>query len=412
MTRRLRAASLALVLSASTALSTAPAWAQRAAGVRPAASSVEGGLWAMSDKAEEKAKASAELNKDPALAAYVREVGCKVAAEYCSDIRVYVMDRPFFNAAMAPNGYMEVWSGVLLRAADEAELAFVLGHETTHFAHDHSVERWHATKNRLAGGMILSAALTVAGAAAAVNAPSVSSAQSIMDATRSLVDIVYLGTIASIFGFSRAQEMESDQHGLRRAAQAGYDVSAGVEVWQSLLDETGKSDFPKVRKSETRPSIFLSHPLGPERLAALEKQRATLKSAGETGRERHRAAIRPHLAAWLKDDLRRRDFGQTLHLIDRLAAGGEDLGVLYYYKGQALRVRNQGSDLVRAGAAYATASEHPDAPVAVWRELGDVRRKLNDAAGAQSAYETYLAKAPTAEDAWLVQDALNSLKGS
>ena len=115
------------------------------------------------------------------------------------------------------------------------------------------------------------------------------------------------------------------------------------------------------------------------------------------------------LAAWLRDDLRRRDFGGTLVVIERLAVDGEDLGVLNYYRGEAYRMRRGEGDLARARDAYLASTAQPDAPAAVWRELGDIRRRDGDIVGAKAAYETYLAKAPQAEDAWLVQDGLSNL---
>ena len=99
---------------------SAPALAegpQRPPHLRPLdPASEEAGMWEVSDKAEARAKASGDLDPDPVLTAYVKQVQCKVAPEYCDEIRIYVMDRPYFNADTAPNGYIEVWTGALLRA--------------------------------------------------------------------------------------------------------------------------------------------------------------------------------------------------------------------------------------------------------------------------------------------------------
>lgn len=386
-----------------------PAVAQRAAGLRPDISSVEGGMWAQMDEAERDAKTRADLNTDPALNAYVREVMCKVAAAYCGDLRVYVMDRPFMNASMAPNGYSEVWSGLLLRASDEAEFAYVLGHEVSHFTENHSIEAQRAQKTRANVGLALTVVVAVAGAASAAGATSANEAQSIMDATGNLIDLLYLGQMAAFFRFSREQEAQADLLGQQRTGAAGYDAAAGAESWRGLIVETKGSDFKRVRESRTHTSVFDSHPLDADRIAALDGQAKTLKAGGERGRARHRAAIRPHLAAWLRDDLRRRDFGGTLVVIERLAVDGEDLGVLNYYRGEAYRMRRGEGDLARARDAYLASTAQPDAPAAVWRELGDIRRRDGDIVGAKAAYETYLAKAPQAEDAWLVQDGLSNL---
>ena len=72
-------------------------------------------------------------------------------------------------------------------------------------------------------------------------------------------------------------------------------------------------------------------------------------------------------------------------------------------------MRRGDGDLAKARDAYLTAAVHADAPAAVWRDLGDIRRRDGDLAGARTAYESYLAKAPQAEDAWMVQDSLSSL---
>lgn len=374
------------MLAASIAVSTvSPAFAQRTVGQRPDITTDEGGLWAQSDKAEMAAKGMAELNRDPELTAYVREVACKVAAEYCGDIRVYVMDRPYFNASMASNGYMEVWSGLMLRARSESELAFVLGHEVSHFSHGHSLATWRTMKSRSNVGMVLMLAGGIVGS------------------------LLYLGVMSTVFAFSREQETEADRLSFERTVKAGYDPAAAAALWRSLREETAASDFPKTRTSDTRGSIFNTHPITPDRIAALEALAAGRATPSEGERARYRAQIRKFLPAWLVDDLRRRDYGQTLHLIDRLAADGEDLGVLEFYRGEAFRRRRLDGDQDKALEAYASASGRPDAPVAVWRELGDMLGKAGKPVEARAAWETYLAKAPDAEDRWLVEASLKKL---
>jgi len=408
---RFRPGHLAATVAA-LSLALAPgAYGQRAAGLRPDPATDEGGLWEAADKAELQARVSGDLENDEALNSYIRGVACKVAKEYCADIRLYVMDRPFLNATMSPNGYTEVWSGLLLRATNEAELAFVLGHEVTHFAKNHTIDSWRALKSRQNAVLAVSIGLAVVGAAAAANSGSMSAASNIGDVTRGLSDVVYLSSIAAYYRFSRENEFDADLGGLERLAAAGYAPSAAISMWKNQIAETEASDFERVRKSETRSNIFGSHPVTGERIAAIEKALpATAKEAGEElGREAYRAAIRPHLAKWLRDDLRRRDYGESLHIIDRLAATGDDLGVLGFYRGEAYRLRAKDGDLGRARDAYLAAAAQADAPVDVWRELGDIRVKQDDNAGARTAYETYLARAPQAEDAWLVRDALNSL---
>lgn len=373
-----------------------PGWAQqRAPGLAPDPTSVEGGIWGLFDKAEAGARASAELNTDPALNAYVKGVACEVGPEYCGEIRVYIMDRPYLNASMAANGYMEVWSGLLLRAESEAQLAFVLGHELGHFAENHSLERWNNQKAWATAAMVVSVGIGVAGAYYGVDVSGVG-------------DLAYLGAISGILSFSRENEAQADQIGFERVAAAGLDTTAPAAVWRQQQDETRASSFRSVREREAMGSIFRTHPLTVQRVVALDRLAAT-RSGGRAERERYRAAIRPHLSAWLADDISRRDFNGSLVLVDRLARDGLDLGVVEFNRGQIYRQRREEGDAALARDAYLAATRHADAPVAAWRELGDLQARLGDPDAARVAWQTYLDRATTADDRWIVEDSLAGL---
>lgn len=359
--------------------------------IRPDVSSDEGGLWGMSDRAELDARASGQLERDPALNAYLREISCRVAAGYCGDIRLYVMNRPYFNASMAPNGYMEVWSGLLLRAENEAQLSFVLGHEIGHYAEQHSLERMRAARGRATTAMVFSIIASAAGVGI-------------------VGDILYLGAIASIFGFSREAEAEADMLGFDHAVAAGYDSQAGRTLWTHLIVETRASDNPDVRRSETRASVFRTHPLSADRVAALQA-RAEGASGGETQRLRYRAAIRPFLDDWLRADIRRRDYGQTAVILDRLAAHGEDVGIVEYFRGEINRIRRGEGDRARAIQHYTNAIAHPDAPAAAWRELGEYASRDQRNEEAISFFTTYLDRAPNAGDRALIEARVAQLSG-
>lgn len=360
--------------------------------VRPAINSDEGGLWGMSDRTEQEARNSGQLENDPALNAYLQDVACRVANDVCGDIRLYVMNRPYFNASMAPNGYMEVWSGLLLRAEDEAELAFVLGHEIGHYRERHSLAMLRTIRARAGVAMVFS--IITVGAGVGI-----------------IGDIVYLGTLASVFGFSRENESEADLIGYDHAVAAGYDAQAGSRLWTHLLAETQASDNPDVRRQETRASIFRTHPLSRDRVEVLEHRAATATAGGDTHRERYRAAIRPFLDEWLRSDLRRRDYGQTALLLDRLGANGEDLGVVEYYRGEINRLRRGEGDRERAFQHYTNAIAQPDAPAAAWRELGEYAARDNRNADAVTLFTTYLERSPQAGDRALVESRIQQLSG-
>ena len=410
MARLARRSAGVTALIASATLMVAPVQAQpRAPHLRPAENTDEGGIWSISEKTELKAKTSPERNRDPALNAYVTGLTCKLASDYCDEVRVYVMDRPFFNASMAPNGYSEVWSGLLLRAQTEDELAFVLGHEISHFAENHSVESWRAMKSRAANAMVLQAVVGVVAVGAAVNSGSAQSANDIMRTASSVSDIIYLGAIAGYFSYSRDNESQADALGFQRMIKAGYEPAAAVSIWRGQIAETQASSFAKVRAAQARASIFSTHALSTDRVQVLESLAKAAPPAKAGDRHVYRAVIRPHLAGWLKDDLRRRDYGETLAVIERLDSLGEDRGLLAYYRAEAYRQRRGDGDLAKAREAYAAAAAYPDAPSATWRVLGDLAAQAGDKPAAKTAYETYLVRTPDAQDRWMVEAGLKKL---
>ncbi len=80
---------------------------------------------------------------DPAVTAYVREVGQKMAA--VSDRKLpyefVVVNDSAINAWMLPGGKMGINRGLLMKMDNEAELAAVIGHEITHAAAKHGAKQ-------------------------------------------------------------------------------------------------------------------------------------------------------------------------------------------------------------------------------------------------------------------------------
>jgi predicted Zn-dependent protease len=382
---------------------------------QPASDSVEGGLWGHAQRAEQALLGSADINDDGPLGNFVTQVACRVAPDYCGELRVYVVDRPFFNATAYANGALEVWSGLLLRARTEDELAFVIGHEVAHYARNHSLarqERENTTRNVLLAVNVALTAGTVAAVGSVAGAPNGAQAiDSISQAAQALSNLAYLAGMAHVFSYSREQEEEADHLGHLRMVRAGYAPAASAEIWRQLVAEHRSSDIEDVRESDVHGTIFDTHPITVDRIRNLGVLANGAPMPTElAGQRAYRERIRPFIDRWLVDELRRRDFGETLHLLDRMEALGEDLGLLAFYRGEALRRRGGPGDSDAAVAAYRLAAAHEDAPDATWRALGDVLSKAGDIDSAIEAYEGYLARAPDANDRWLVEATLKSLK--
>src|SRR3954453_9163422 len=82
--------------------------------------------------------------EDPAVQAYVSQIGMKMAkASERPNLpwEFHVVNDASVNAFALPGGFIYVTRGLLTSINDEAELATVMGHEIGHVTHRHSVEQ-------------------------------------------------------------------------------------------------------------------------------------------------------------------------------------------------------------------------------------------------------------------------------
>jgi Zn-dependent protease with chaperone function len=353
-------------------------------GERPPLDSDEAGLWMQMDRIEGQLRGSGRVVQDPALNAYVRSIVCRLAAEHCADIRIYLVQTPHFNATMAPNGVMQVWTGLLLRAGNEAQLAYVLGHELGHYLRRHSLQRLLDVKNK--GNALAFFSLLAAGAGVGF-----------------VGDLAQLATLYSLYAYNRDQEREADQVGFDLMAAAGYAPVEAARVWEGLEEE-------QRRQKDERPTVFFStHPSVEERIGALKKRAAELGGKGDDEAERYAESVGPHRAAWLREDLRLRRFAASEALLDRLTAGRAS-GELRFFQGELYRQRREAGDDERAIGAYREALELGGAPPEAHRSLGLALWGKQDNAGAAAAFRAYLAARPEADDRAMVEDYIARLQ--
>ncbi|HTD28809.1 MAG TPA: M48 family metalloprotease [Xanthomonadaceae bacterium] len=357
-------------------------------GGRPAAGSDEEALWYAMSSTERELQSSPQLVRDPVLNAYVRGVACKVAADYCADLRVYIVEQPWFNAMMAPNGMLIVWTGALLRMRNEAELAFVLGHESGHYRAQHVLLKWRRSKSISAWTSAFEVAST--GLAASVAHP-----------------IGDLAGSAALFSFSREEESEADHLGFNAMVARGYDPQAAVDLWARMLREENT-------RTDGKPSrMFSSHPPTRERL---DDMRAEVTALGTHGNDRgvaaYRAAMHPFLRHWLDAEIARRQSAASIQVVTELLADAapEDKALLSFYLGEAYRRRGSPSDRSEAARWYAQAIALPDPPVAAWREHGMALRDAGQRPAAADALRRYLELAGDAPDRAFVEHDLAELQ--
>ncbi len=356
-------------------------------GDKPQGGSDEDGLWMKMARWEEDLSTSGEVVEDPELLAYVRGLACRLAGPHCPHIRVYVISRPGFNARMAPNGAMEIWTGGLLRLRSEAELAAMIGHELGHYLRRHAIQRLRSTRTKIASFLEGHAGTGTARAG-------------------------YRDLLGSLSGFSRSNEREADGYGLQVLAEAGYEPKAVSELWRRV-----HAEFKTVEVYRNRSAFYATHPLSEERAEILaelaEDVRAKMAAEPVSGRDAYLAMIRPRRAGYLRDELDQRQFEQAEALLDGLLADDDpNPAELHYFKGEIHRLRDDAGDPRKALRSYDTAmAAAGEAPPELHRSRGLLLRRMGKGSAAAAALAAYLEAVPDAPDRALVADLIASLEG-
>jgi predicted Zn-dependent protease len=352
----------------------------------------EQGIWQLMDRAEEEISGSNLLINDPKLTGYLKDLIGKVGGPAAKDFRIYLAHIPEFNAMMFPTGFAVVFSGLLLRMRNEAQLAGVIAHESGHFLRRHMIRSWRDQRRKTDIFAIAAMAAGVGGAAGGVY-------------LGDYVQLAQLGTLLSLFQYSRAMEAEADAMGIKLIAEAGYQPMEMPTVWEQLIgEETASARYR--RKRRRRGSLFDTHPSPDSRLADLKLSAAEVTVPGKTydsGRDRYLAEIAAIRPMMLDDQVKLNDPGASQYLIETLARDGWN-GLLRYYEGAVWRLRNRHGDDARAALSYAASVAYPDAPADAWRWHGISLMKAGRTAEAKSAFTRYLTMKPDASDAaWVRQ---------
>src|SRR5215510_12679710 len=161
---------------------------------------------------------------DPEIVSYVKGVAYKIFVSANKDRpgvkwQVQVIDdRKQVNAFATPGGYLYVYSGLLMAADNEAQLAGVWGHESGHVVARHSARQ-------MVDAMGLE---TVIGIGLGQNPNQLAQ----LAAT--------LAAKGALLSYSRADETEADEYGARYSAQAGYDPHGIIQFFEKLKAMEGQ----------------------------------------------------------------------------------------------------------------------------------------------------------------------------
>ncbi len=207
----------------------------------------------MGRQADREVTATMGLYEDPELQDYLQELGGALAARSERPHLPWtfrVIDDPVVNAFALPGGLIYVTRGILSYLNSEAELVAVLGHEIGHVTARHAVSRLSKARLTSVGlgvGMLLKPGL------------------------RQFGDLTQMGLGLLFLKYSRDDERQADELGLRYSIRGGYDARKMPEVY-TVLKRVGETS-----KAGRVPSWLATHPDPVNRRAAIEARLVALE---------------------------------------------------------------------------------------------------------------------------------------
>jgi beta-barrel assembly-enhancing protease len=197
---------------------------------------------------------SVKMVQDPVVNEYVNRIGQNLVRN--SDAKVpftiKVIDSDEVNAFALPGGFFYVNSGLILAADEEAELAGVMAHEISHVAARHGMRQM--TRANIA--QLATIPLIFVGGGIGYG----------------IYEAAGLGLPLTFMKFQRNFEAEADYLGLQYMYKTGYDPQAFISFFEKIQAKEKK-------KPGTIAKAFASHPQTPDRIAASQKEIATILPA-------------------------------------------------------------------------------------------------------------------------------------
>jgi predicted Zn-dependent protease len=207
---------------------------------------------AMGRQADTAIIATIGIYPDATWQRYIQQFGARLAATTERPDLPWtfrVVDDPAVNAFAVPGGFVYVTRGLLTHLTSEAELASVVGHEIGHVTARHTAAEM--SKQQLIGLGL------------AVGSMASSQVAKYAGVANQALGILYLK-------FSRDDESQADELGLRYMRRANYDPRQMPPVFQ-MLDELTTAEG-----GSTLPTWLATHPSPANRIAAINGQIAAL----------------------------------------------------------------------------------------------------------------------------------------
>jgi hypothetical protein len=210
----------------------------------------------MGREAAQEFEKQAVVDNDPVAVAKLRRIGRRLvsvcdAPEYAFEF--HYVDGEEVNAFALPGGYIYIYRGLLQLLPNDDTLAFILAHEISHVVRRHGIDQ---IQKQVVTSVALDAILGRSGASQILQA---------------LVGLHY----------SRSDENEADDFGLRWMVRAGFNPEASVQVMEVLRRAGGEG--------KGVPKLLRTHPAPKDRLDSMQRQATELRQRQLAEKAKHPA---------------------------------------------------------------------------------------------------------------------------
>lgn len=260
------------------------------------------------------------LNEDPLISSYFEDMGYRLASNSDRPDKSFtfvVLNQDVVNAFAAPGGVIALYSGLILAADDENEVAGVLAHEIAHITQLHL---YRALENQKA------MTIPIALAMLAVVLAGGGSGEAIQGA---VIGGQAAAQQAAIF-FTRQNEYEADRIGISTLSRAGYDPAGMGEFFEKMGRITRAM-------GEGPPEYLRTHPVSVSRIAEADNRAANMpKPKPSEGRDFYLMQSRLRATTKSPDDA----LEWFDHRMDRADVSQAETDGLYY--GRAIALQRKG----------------------------------------------------------------------
>ena len=207
----------------------------------------------------ERLRARGGVVDDALLDGYLNDLGVRLMSS-ASGTRfapnLMIVDNPSINAFTVPGGHIAVFSGLMLAAENESELAGVIAHEIAHATQRHIAQMVAAQT----GNNLTAIAGFIAGALLGAVDPQLGAAV----ATAGIA-----GAAQNAINYTRMHEREADRLALDTLRRAGVDPRGMVSFFEKLQRRAGSQPG---RQFE----FLRTHPMTAERISAINDRLARI----------------------------------------------------------------------------------------------------------------------------------------